>query len=70
MENVKMLEILKRVKICIDRDSPDIAKDLVKIEIENLQGITQQRCQNTKYYFYDWYCMYCENLNCSSNQSR
>ena len=70
MDNVKMFEILYRIKICIKRDSLDIAKDLIKIEIENLKGITEQRCKNTKYYYYDWNCKYCENFNCSSNNNK
>lgn len=70
MDNVKMFEILNRIKICIKRDSLDIAKDLIKIEIENLKGITEQRCKNTKYYYYDWNCKYCENFNCSSNNNK
>ena len=44
-------------------------KEIPKIEIENLKGITEQRCKNTKYYFYDWYCQYCSNLNCNSNKN-
>ena len=70
MDNVKMFEILNRIKMCIKRDSLDIAKDLIKIEIENLKGITEQRCKNTKYYYYDWNCKYCENFNCSSNNNK
>lgn len=70
MEELKMLEILNRIKICIERDSLDIAKDLIELEIENLKGTTEQRCKNTKYYYYDWNCKYCNNLNCSSNQNR
>ena len=39
-------------------------------KIENLKGITEQRCKNTKYYYYDWNCKYCENFNCSSNNNK
>ena len=67
MEELKMLELLNRIKICIERGSLDIAKDLIELEIENLKGITEQRCKNTRYYYYDWNCIYCSNLNCSSN---
>lgn len=69
MEELKMLELLNRIKICIERDSLDIAKDLIELEIENLKGITEQRCKNTKYYYYDWNCKYCENFNCSSSNN-
>ena len=36
MEESTMLQILNRIKICIDRNSLDIARDLVNLEIENL----------------------------------
>lgn len=68
MEELKMLELLNRIKICIERDSLDIAKDLIKLEIENLIGITEKRCKNTRYYYYDWNCKYCNNLNCNQNK--
>lgn len=69
MKELKMLEILNRIKVCIEGDSVDIAKDLTKLELENLKGITEERCKNTKYYFYDCYCKYCNNLNCESNKN-
>lgn len=68
MEELKMLEVLNRIKICIERDSLDIARDLIELEIENLKGITEQKCKNTKYYYYDWNCKYCSNLNCNQNK--
>lgn len=70
MEESTMLQILNRIKICIERDSLDIAKDLIKLEIDNLKGITEQRCKNTKYYYYPTCCKYCSNLNCSSNVNK
>ena len=69
MDNEKMIKILDRIKLFIEQDSLDLAKDITKLEIENLKGITEQRCKNTKYYFYDWYCQYCSNLNCNSNKN-
>ena len=69
MEKLKMLELLNRIKICIERGSLDIAKDLIELEIENLKGITEQRCKNTKYYYYDWYCQYCSNFNCNNKKN-
>ena len=69
MEEVKMLEILNRIKICIERDSLMIARDLVKLEIDNLKGITKANCKNTKYYYYDWNCEYCNNLNCRQDKN-
>ena len=65
MDEIKMLEVLNRLRICIERDSLMIAKDLVKLEINNLKGITKNNCKNTKYYYNN--CKFCSNLNCSSN---
>ena len=69
MGNEKMIKILKRIELFIEQDSLDLAKDMTRLEIENLMRITEQRCKNTKYYFYDFYCKYCNNLNCHSNQN-
>lgn len=69
MEELKMLEILVKIKICVERDSLMIAKDLVNLEINNLKGITETTCQNTKYYYYDSNCKFCSNLNCSANKN-
>lgn len=70
MDNEKMINILKRIELFIKQDSLDLAKDMTELEIENLKGITEKRCKNTKYYFYDFYCKYCHNLNCNSNQNQ
>lgn len=70
MDNEKMIKILDRIELFIKQDSLDLAKDMTKLEIENLKGITEQRCKNTKYYYYDWNCKYCENFNCSSNNNK
>lgn len=69
MERLKMLEILNQIEVCIERGSLDITKDLIQLEIENLKGITQKNCNNTRYYFYNWACKYCLNVNCKSNKS-
>ncbi len=68
MENAQMLELLERLKNCLDRDSVDIARQLIQLEINNITGETQKMCRNTKYYFYDWGCKYCNNKNCASNK--
>lgn len=70
MEDSKMIDILKRIKMFLKDDSLELARELTNAELENLEGISEQRCMNTKYYFYDFYCKYCENLNCSSNQNK
>lgn len=68
MENLEMLKILQRIKLFLKTDSIDLARETVQLELENLKGITEKRCKNTKYYFYDWYCKYCDNKNCASNK--
>lgn len=70
MDNEKVIKILKRIELFIEQDSLDLAKDMTRLEIENLMRITEQRCKNTKYYFYDFYCKYCHNMNCNSNQNQ
>lgn len=66
MENQKVLEILYKVKACLVRNEWAIARDFVKVEINNLKGVTEQECMKNKYCF-DWYCKYCSNMNCNSN---
>lgn len=68
MENLEMLEIIQKIKLFLNKDSLDLARDTIRLELENLKGITEKRCKNTKYYFYDWYCKYCDNKNCASNK--
>lgn len=63
-----MLEIIQKIKLFLNTDSLDLARDTVRLELDNLKGITEKRCKNTKYYFYDWYCKYCDNKNCASNK--
>lgn len=70
MEDEKMLDILNRIEMFIDKDSLDLARELTQLEIDNLKGITQERCKNTKYYFYDWYCQYCNNINCRNYKNK
>lgn len=70
MDEIKLLEVLNRLRICIERDSLMIAKDLVQLEINNLKGITEKNCKNTKYYCYGWACKYCSNLNCNQNSNK
>ena len=69
MEETTFLEILKGIENCLERYSIDIANDLINLELDNLKGITEHKCQNTKYYFGS-YCKYCSNLNCNSNKNK
>ena len=68
MDEIKMLEVLKRLRICIERDSLMIAKDLVQLEINNLKGLTEKNCKNTRYYYDN--CKFCSNLNCNQNSNK
>lgn len=70
MEESTMLEILSRIRNCIEHDSLYIAKELTRLEIENLKDITQKKCKDTKYYYYERSCQDCKNINCSSNMKR
>lgn len=69
MENVIMLDILKRIKMFLLEDKIDLARELAELELDNIKGLTEERCKNTKYYFYNSYCKYCSNLNCPSNSN-
>lgn len=69
MQNEKMLEILKRVQICLERNSLYEAREYIKLEIDNLKGITEKNCKSSKYYCNDWYCRECRNFNCSGNMN-
>ena len=42
MEETKMFEILNRIKVCIERDSLMIARDLVKLEIDKLKKVVKK----------------------------
>ncbi len=68
MDEQEVINILNKIHICLKNNSKNTAKDLIKIEIENLKGITKEKCKHTKYYYYDYYCRYCNNLNCNSNK--
>ncbi len=64
MDEKRMLEILERIEVCLERNAVLEAKEYVKIEINNIKGITKENCKKTKYHYYDIYCKYC-NLNCN-----
>lgn len=67
MDNENMIEILNRIELFIKQDALDLAKDMTKLEIENINGITEQDCKNRYYNFYNYYCKECRNLNCNNN---
>lgn len=68
MKEIKMLEILRRIEICLKRNSLYESKEYIKIEIENLKGITEKNCKSSRYYCDDWYCGECKNLNCMNKE--
>lgn len=70
MENLEMLKILQRIKLFLNTDSLDLARDTVQLELENLKGITEEKCKGHRLYCDDWYCHYCSNTNCPSNLSK
>lgn len=67
MDKDKVIEILNQIQVCLKYNSIENAKEYIQIEIDNLNGETEKKCQNTQYYFYDNYCQYCSNLNCNKN---
>ena len=48
MEETKMLKILDTIRILLEKNCLFEAKEYIRIEIENLKGITQKKCRNTK----------------------
>ena len=48
MEVYKMVIILYRFEKCCDLNHLFVAKRLVRREIENLKGITEQKCKKKK----------------------
>lgn len=67
METKKFLEIIKRIEILIENNSLFETKEYIRVEIENLEGITEKHCKNSYYSFHDYYCKKCTNFNCNSN---
>lgn len=68
MKELTMLDILTRLKTFIEKDERFEAKEYVKLEIENLKGITPIKCTNNMY-AYNWYCDKCSITNCSNNKN-
>ena len=67
METISFLDILSRIRSCLLNDDRYIAKEYVELEINNLKGRTEKRCEN-KQYFGKSYCKYCLNVNCNENK--
>lgn len=67
MENIRFLEVLSRVRSCLLNDDRYIAIEYLRLEVENLQELTEKKCENIKY-FGTSYCNYCLNVNCNKNK--
>lgn len=67
MENTRFLEVLNRIRSCLLSDDRYIAKEYIGLEINNLRGQTEKKCEN-KRYFGQNYCKYCLNKNCNENK--
>ena len=70
MDYDEILNVLNRLQSCLEHNLTDIAKELLQLEIENLQSITEKKCYATKYNSFSWYCKTCSNLNCNNNNNR
>ena len=67
MENIRFLEVINRIKSCLLNNDSYIAKEYLRLEIKNLQELTEKKCENIKY-FGTSYCNYCLNENCNENK--
>ena len=65
MDEKVMLSLLDRFEDLVDKNRFVEARRLVEREIENLQGITEQKCKLHKRN--KDYCNICSNLNCNLN---
>ena len=68
MKVYKMVILLYRFEECCDLNHLVLAKRLVRQEIENLKGITEQKCRKRK--VREDYCNYCSNSNCNYNPKK
>lgn len=65
MEELKLLEILKNIRNLLENNLFYEVMEYIQVETNNLNGTTEKNCKNTKYYYYDIFCRYCDNFNCS-----
>lgn len=63
-----MLEILDKIEWLIVRNRFIEARRIVKQELENLNGITEQKCKRLK--INRGYCRICKNINCKLNKKK
>ena len=69
MEEEQMLDVLYAIKRFLEKDEISYAKDYIDIQLNNIKGLTPERCKDTIYHFYQSYCKYCSNENCPDNQN-
>ena len=67
MEEQVMLSLLDRFENLVNKNRLVEIRRLVEREIENLQGITEQKCKAHK--INKDYCKRCSNLNCNLNNN-
>ena len=60
-----MLNLLDKFEWLLVRNRSFEAKRLVKQELENIKGITEQNCKKIK--LRKDYCVMCKNYNCNKN---
>ena len=65
MNETDMLIILERIIWLMEKNRFVEARRLVEREVENLQGITEQKCKRKQ--VNKGYCKICENLNCNEH---
>lgn len=63
----KMLEIIRKLDIMIEKNRWYEAKKYFQIELENAKGITEQKCKKKK--LRKDICNYCKNFNCNLNKN-
>lgn len=66
MEENTMLKLLDGFEWLLVRNRSFEAKRLVKQELENIKGITEQKCKKIK--LRKDYCVMCKNYNCNNNK--
>lgn len=64
MKETVMLNILDKLEWLIVRNRTFEAKKVLRIELDNLKGITEQKCKLIK--VRKDYCKYCWNYNCNN----
>ena len=67
MEKNVVLDILKATENLINYNDIVSAKEYIRLEIDNLQGTTPQKCKSRFSSFY--YCDKCTNRNCPDNRN-